>query len=218
MHRYKQPSSRKIIKQKNGNDIHETNKIHLTKIQQNKQEKILNIDHKNAKQLTTLMKDSDQYHLKNVKIPVMSLAFINHFCTSTYVHQYTQCGICSGVTMINVHYLLKDDYTSINSVHLLKDDYLCICDVCHMEIMNKKQVIKKNILKSFFYIKHIFKNLYLQDLYPTVLTHYFINIYQINFNQLTYFPFVHEYKNQGVAVDYGIWRRFRLIPFPAQWL
>lgn len=210
MYRYKEPSARKIIKRKNNSDkIRETHKIHKTKIQKTKQQKICHNDNKNAEKLTTLIKNSDKYHINQIKIPVMALAFVNQYCFSTYTEIYISCGICSDLTRTTVCYFLKED-----SLH--------VCDACHGKIMNKKSTIKSHILKSFFYIKHIFKKLYLQDLYPTVLSYYFINIYQTNFNQLSYFPFVHKYRNYDVEVNYdnydnALWRRLRVIPFLTQW-
>ena len=199
MHRHlNQSKKHKIIKTKhNDYDINEKNKIHLSKIHQQKQNKIIKIDYKGYKEVGILMEKSRQYEIDK-NIFTLSIGLTNHLCSHIRIPlQYGTCIVCDHLTDVGYRYCFNNRYDEV-------------CVSCQDNIIRKQKIITSNMLRSFLYIKSILNTLNLQDLFPIIMRHYIISINKSIHEQLSQLAFYDSNRPR--------WSRIYLIPFQTEWL
>ena len=139
------------------------------------QKKLHKLNNQNKNKLKKLEENRIKYKI----IQTLCLGLINKHCiysSPCITRRQDQCITCNTTNLI--HQLI------------FQDKYVKLCKECNDEIKQYIQIIKYNLIKSLFYIKHLCYHILVQDLYLIIITNYIKVIKWHNIKQLNKIKFL----------------------------
>lgn len=137
------------------------------------QKKLCKLQKRNQYQIEKLIDKSDKYFVKNNIINTIAVSLLMKYGCYSRIHliRGEKCILCDDYHI--KYQIFFNDYKNIK-----------LCIKCKPEITKRYNIIKLSLLKSLFYIKQVFYNRDLQDLYPSILENYINITKQVNQQQL----------------------------------